>query len=93
MVGKAEFIKPWAKKKSILAMAMEGSSYGSEPGQIKRLSDNNFIIPLYSYGVGVYDFGLTQKVEEKKMAIDKAEEAVEEYFKLPPEKPELMPYE
>ena len=44
-------IKPWAKKKSILKTAFEAYSFGSERGQIKRLSDHNHIIPLYDFAV------------------------------------------
>ena len=48
--------------KSILQTVMEGYYYGSEPGQIEQTSDHNYIIPLYDFGVGIYDFDMTKVV-------------------------------
>ena len=72
--------KPWSKTKSIIATAMEGFSYGAEQGQLKHISDNNFLIPLYDYGVGVYDFDFSKVEEKALLAQDKAKEAIENYF-------------
>ncbi|MBC8147062.1 MAG: hypothetical protein H8E98_03670 [Bacteroidetes bacterium] len=76
----ANKIKPWAKKKSILLTAFEGFSFGSERGQIKRISDHNHIIPLYDFGVGTYDFDLEKVVSNAKLAREMAEKDVTKYF-------------
>ncbi len=71
---------PWNKDKSIVGLAGEGYSYGSESGQIRFLSDHENIVPLYSYGVGVYDFDLKPIQALVDMAKEKAEARVLEYF-------------
>ena len=47
---------------------------------IQYSMNNNFIIPLYDYGVGVYDFAPDQAVAEKKVSIKEAKKTIEEYF-------------
>lgn len=68
------------KKKSILTIAMEGYSYGAERAQVRDIGDNNHIIPLYSYGVGTFDFDLKKVNPMAKMAQVKAEKDVNNYF-------------
>lgn len=46
----------WLREKKIFAIAMEGYSYGAERAQVRTINDNDHIIPLYSYGVGTFDF-------------------------------------
>jgi len=58
--GESNEVTPWSERKSILATAFEGYSYGTERGQIRDISDHNHIIPLYDYGVGVYDFDMSK---------------------------------
>jgi predicted acylesterase/phospholipase RssA len=74
---------PWNKKKSITALAMEGYAYGSEEGQIRYLSDHLQIIPVYSYGIGTYDFNLDAIMPLVDLAKRKAEQKVVNYFDLP----------
>jgi predicted acylesterase/phospholipase RssA len=71
---------PWNKKKSILMTAMEGYGYGTEAGQVRFLSDHEHIVPLYSYGVGTYDFDLKKIMGLAKLSQNKAKERMEKYF-------------
>ena len=73
-------IAPWEVKKSIIATAMEGYSYGSERGQIRMPSDHDHIVPLYSYGVDVYDFDMSKIKPLASLSQDEAENAVNNYF-------------
>ncbi len=72
--------KPWSKTKNIIATAFEGSSYGAEQGQLKSITDNDFLIPLYDYGVGVYDFDFSKVMKKSLLAQAKAKKAIENYF-------------
>lgn len=74
------FIKPWAKNKSILAAGFEGYFYGAERGQIRSITDHDHILPLYDYGVGTYDFDLDKVRPMEKVAQNEAEIAVGLYF-------------
>ena len=78
--GKHNNIKPWKEKRSILDTALDGFSYGAERGQIKRPSDHNHIIPLYSYGVTTYDFDMKKTKPMAALAIAEAQEAIKNYF-------------
>jgi len=71
----------WLKKKSILAIALEGYSFGAERGQVRIISDNDHILPLYSYGVGTFDFDLKKVNPMAKMAQAEAEKDVNKYFR------------
>jgi len=73
-------IAPWEVKKSIIATAMEGYSYGSERGQIRMPSDHNHIVPLYSYGVGTFDFGMGKVAPMEKLAQEEAENHINDFF-------------
>jgi predicted acylesterase/phospholipase RssA len=70
----------WLKKKSILAIALEGYSFGAERGQVRTISDHDHILPLYSYGVGTFDFDLKKVNPMAKLAQAEAEKDVNEYF-------------
>lgn len=76
-------IKPWEFPRSIVEIAFTGYSYGSERGQIRQISDNKYIIPLYDYGVGTYDFDLKKVQSLAKFAREKAQNHVADYFKNP----------
>ncbi len=69
-------VKPWTQAKSILQTAFEGYSYGSERGQIRNLSDHQYLVPLYDFGVGVYDFDLSTVRPMEKLAQVRAENAI-----------------
>lgn len=71
---------PWNSPKSIINTALEGYSYGSSAGQIKMLSDHEHLIPMYSFGVGTFDFDLTKISGIVKLSQMKAKEQVTEYF-------------
>lgn len=77
---KTDLHKPWAVKKKILATATNGFAYGTELGQIKQMSDNNFIIPLYDCGVGTYDFDMNKVRPMIDLAQRTAKASIEEYF-------------
>lgn len=79
--GESNNIPPWATKKSILATAMEGYSYGTERGQIRDISDHNHIIPLYDFGVGVYDFDMSKIQPMIELAKQESEKHVNDFFK------------
>lgn len=70
----------WLHKKSILSIAMEGYSFGAERAQVRGIKDNEHIIPLYSYGVGTFDFDMKKVNPMAKMAQEKAAKHVKEYF-------------
>jgi len=73
-------VLPWQSKKSIFGV-ISTIQYGSEQGQIRHLSDHKHIIPLYCYGIGVYDFEMAKLEPLLKLAQKKAEEQTERYFK------------
>ncbi len=72
----------WLKKKSILTIALEGYSFGAERGQIRGISDHNHIIPLYDYGVGVYDFDMSKVKPMIALSKQESEKHVNEFFKV-----------
>ncbi len=41
-------------KPNFLSIAKEGYSYGAERSQVRYINDNDHIIPLYNYVVGVF---------------------------------------
>ena len=77
---KKENVAPWEEKKSILATAMEGYSYGSERGQIRMLSDHNHIVPLYSFGVGTFDFDMAKVAPMEALSQEEAEKHINDFF-------------
>jgi hypothetical protein len=68
------------KKKSILTIAMEGYSYGAERAQVREIGDNDHIIPLYSYGVGTFDFDLKKVNPMVNLSQVMAEKHVNKFF-------------
>ena len=70
----------WLIKKSILAIATEGYSFGAERGQVRTINDNNNIIPLYSFGVGTFDFNMKKVNPMAKLSQAMAEKDVNNYF-------------
>lgn len=73
-------VKPWEIPRPILQIAFTGYEYGSKRGQIRDISDHNYIIPLYDYGVGTYDFDLDKVRSLANLAQEKAKEDVKIYF-------------
>ena len=57
-----------------------GFSYGSERGQIRMPSDHNHIVPLYSYGVGTFDFDMGKVAPMEKLAQEEAENHINDFF-------------
>ena len=70
---------PWQKKKSILGI-IDTLYFGSEQGQVRYISDHNHIVPLYCYGIGVYDFDMKKIQTLIKIANDEAEKQVTDFF-------------
>jgi hypothetical protein len=56
--GKQNDIKPWEIPRPIIDIAFSGYAYGSKRGQIRDITDHKYIVSLYDYGVGTYDFDL-----------------------------------
>ena len=54
-----------------------------EDGQIKRISDHSHILPLYDYGLDVYDFDMTTVRPIAKLAQVMAEKDTLTYFSTP----------
>jgi predicted acylesterase/phospholipase RssA len=81
---KKHFSAPWSQPVSILNTAFDGYSYGSEKGQVKQISDHNQILPLYDYGVGVYDFDMTKVMPQVQLAQAKAESDTFTFFNQSP---------
>jgi predicted acylesterase/phospholipase RssA len=73
--------KPWEIRKGISVPMAEGYAYGSELGQLRFMSDHNYIIPLYSCGIGTYDFDLDKVKTLVKLSQEVSEKAIEDYFK------------
>ncbi len=72
---------PWSKNKAILSTAMEGYEFGTGDGQIRYMSDHNYIIPLYNYGVSTFDFNFKEKLMPLvKLANKHSENALKNYF-------------
>lgn len=73
--------KPWSVNKGILSTAMEGYEFGTGDGQIRYMSDHNFIIPLYTYGVSTFDFDFKKELMPLvKLSQEKSKVAIETYF-------------
>ncbi len=49
---------------------------------INIISYHNIIIPLYDFGIGVYDFDMSKVKPMIELAKSEAEIAVNKYFKL-----------
>lgn len=73
--------KPWSVNKNILMTTMEGYEFGTGDGQIRYMSDHNFIIPLYTYGVSTFDFDFKKELMPLvKLSQEKSRAAIDKYF-------------
>lgn len=61
-------------------IAFTGYAYGAKRGQIRDMTDHNYIVPLYDYGVGTYDFDLEKVKSLAEFAQEAARNDVCEYF-------------
>lgn len=61
-------------------IAFTGYSYGSKRGQIRDITDHKYIISLYDYGVGTYDFDLGKVRALADFAQEAAENKLADYF-------------
>jgi predicted acylesterase/phospholipase RssA len=66
---------PWNKQIIFLNAVMTPLQFGMDQGQIEAIEDNENIIPLYSFGLSVFDFDLTSK--KLKPLVDVANEQSE----------------
>jgi hypothetical protein len=66
--------------KPIIATALEGYAYGTERGQIKKISDHNQILPLYDYGIGTFDFDMSEVQPQIRLAQAMAKKKVNDFF-------------
>ncbi len=73
-------LKPWEISRPILDIAFTGYSYGAKRGQIRDMTDHKYIIALYDYGVGTYDFDLDKVRLLAEFAQENAQNDVCEYF-------------
>src|SRR5690554_5295884 len=72
-------IKPWEIPRPILDIAFTGYAYGAKRGQIRDMTDHKYIIALYDYGVGTYDFNLDKVKSLSNFAQDAAQTKLDEY--------------
>lgn len=73
-------IKPWELPRPIIDIAFTGYAYGAKRGQIRDMTDHKYIVSLYDYGVGTYDFDLDKVRSLANLAQEKAKEDVKIYF-------------
>lgn len=75
---------PWNKQISFLNTVLTPLQFGLEQGIIEAIEDNEHVIPLYCFGLGVFDFDLTSK--KLKPLVDiankESEKAVLNYFEV-----------
>ena len=74
---------PWNKQVSFLGTVLSPLQYGGlGEGQIESLDDNENIIPLYCYGLDVFDFDLASKKLKPlvEIANKESEKAVLNFF-------------
>ena len=45
------------------------------------MSDHNHIVPLYSFGVGTFDFDMNKVKPMAKLAQDEAEKHINDFFR------------
>ena len=73
---------PWNKQVNVLSGLMGSLQFGMDQGQIEDISDNEYIIPLYCYGLDTLDFDL--KADDMKplvkLANEESEKQVLKYF-------------
>lgn len=73
-------LKPWELPRPIIDIAFTGYAYGAKRGQIRDMTDHKYIISLYDYGVGTYDFNLGKVRALADFAQDAAQTKLNEYF-------------
>lgn len=71
---------PWNKEVSAIGGLMNALQFGADQGQIRQLSDNNHIIALYCYGIGTYDFNLSDLKPLANFANTESYREVKKYF-------------
>lgn len=76
-------VKPWEIPRPILDIAFTGYAYGAKRGQIRDITDHKYIISLYDYGVGTYDFELEKVKALADFAQEAAQTKLDKYFNEP----------
>jgi predicted acylesterase/phospholipase RssA len=73
---------PWNKQIIFLNSAMTPLQFGMDQGQIESIDDNENIVPLYCFGLSVFDFDLGSKKLKPlvEIANKNSEKAVLDYF-------------
>lgn len=79
---------PWNKQVNAIGGLLNALQYGFDQGQIRQLSDNNNIIPLYCYGIGTYDFNLKDLKPLAVFANTQSKKDVIDYFEV--DKPKIQ---
>lgn len=76
-------IKPWELPRPIIDIAFTGYAYGAKRGQIRDMTDHKYIVSLYDYGVGTYDFDLDKVRLLAEFAQETAQNDINIYFETP----------
>lgn len=66
-------VKPWG-------IAFTSYAYGAKRGQIRDITDHKYIVSLYDYGVGTYDFDLDKVRSLAEFAQEAAQNKTSQYF-------------
>jgi predicted acylesterase/phospholipase RssA len=76
---------PWNRDMNVISGLISALQFGFDQGQIESVSDNEYIIPLYCYGIGTLDFDLTSDEMQPlvDLAVEASEKDVREYFGAP----------
>lgn len=73
-------VKPWELPRPIIDIAFTGYAYGAKRGQIRDITDHKYIVSLYDYGVGTYDFDLDKVRFLAEFAQEEAKNRLFKYF-------------
>lgn len=73
-------VKPWELPRPVIDIAFTGYAYGAKRGQIRDITDHNYIVSLYDYGVGTYDFDLDKVRSLSEFAQEEAKNKLFKYF-------------
>jgi predicted acylesterase/phospholipase RssA len=73
-------VKPWELPRPIIDIAFTGYAYGAKRGQIRDITDHKYIVSLYDYGVGTYDFDLDKVRSLAEFAQREAQNKLNTYF-------------
>ena len=73
---------PWNKQVNAISALSNSLQFGFDQGQIENIEDNENIIALYCYGLGVFDFDLNSKDLKPlvELANTESENSVNKYF-------------